>query len=361
MPVQFRNLVFEGGGVKGIAYVGVMRALRRQGALDHVMRYGGTSAGAINALMVALGYDDEEQLEIMRSVDFRKFMDNDFGFVRDGWRLAKEFGWNRGEFFSGWIGELIRHKLGTADATFDDLHLATASELHVVGANLATGFAEVFSHERHADMPLARAVRISMSLPLFFAAVRWGPRRDVYVDGGLILNYPVKLFDRLKYIREDERAYAARGTDYYAENNVDFLAENRASSPYVYNRQTLGLRLDTREQIGLYRHGEPLKGKQIENIVDYAKALAGALLAVQENQHLHTDDWHRTVYVDTKDVGTTDFDLPTARKEELIGEGEKAVRNYFAWFDDPREQPCNRVPVGPTPAGPLGEPVVPVM
>ena len=361
MSVQFRNLVFEGGGVKGVAYVGVMRALRRHGALEHVVRYGGTSAGAINALMVALGYDDDEQLEIMRGVDFRKFMDDDFGFLRDGWRLVKEFGWNRGEFFTDWIGDLIARKLGRADATFADLNAATGKELFVVGANLATGFAEVFSHERHADMPLARAVRISMSLPLFFAAVRLAPRGDVYVDGGLIMNYPVKLFDRLKYIPEDERMYAARGTDYYAENNRSFLAGRPESSPYVYNRQTLGLRLDTREQIGLYRYGEPVRGKPIEGIVDYAKALAGALLAVQENQHLHADDWQRTVYVDTRDVGITDFDLPDARKEVLIGQGEKGVDAYFDWFDDPQESPCNRVPVSPQPDAPLGRPIVPVM
>ncbi|HUF12673.1 MAG TPA: patatin-like phospholipase family protein [Longimicrobiales bacterium] len=361
MSAQFRNLVFEGGGVKGIAYVGVMRALREQGALDHIVRCGGTSAGAINALMFALGYDDDEQLEAMQAVDFRKFLDNDFGLLRDGWRLLKEFGWNRGEFFSGWIGELIAHKLGRADATFAELTQATGRDLYVIGANLSTRFCEVFSHERHAELPLATAVRASMSLPLLFAAVRLGARRDVYVDGGVILNYPVKLFDRLRYIAPDERSYAARATEYYDANNRNFLAARPESSPYVYNRQTLGLRLDTREQIGLYRYDEPLTGKAIDSVGDYAKALTRTLLNVQENQHLHSDDWHRTVYIDTRDIGTTDFDLSEVQKEMLIREGQLGVAEYFSWFENPTESPWNRVPAVPEERAPLGRPVMPVL
>ena len=47
MDYPFRNLVFEGGGVKGIAYVGTMRVLESKGILQNISRVGGTSAGAI--------------------------------------------------------------------------------------------------------------------------------------------------------------------------------------------------------------------------------------------------------------------------------------------------------------------------
>ena len=360
MPVQFRNLVFEGGGVKGIAYVGAMRALRRHGALEDVVRYGGTSAGAINALIVALGYSEDEQMEIMRSVDFRKFMDDDFGFLRDGWRLATKFGWNEGAFFLNWIGGIVERRLGRKDATFADL-ARTGRELYVVGANLGIGFAEVFSAERHPDMPLVTAVRISMSIPLLFASVRYGAKKDVYVDGGVILNYPVKLFDRMKYIPLEEQRYAARTTDYYDAGNKAFLEERPGRSPYVYNRQTLGLRLDTREQIGLYRYDEAAQSKPVSNLTQYARALTGALMAVQENQHVHGDDWHRTVYIDTLDVGTTDFGLSDAKKDALVAQGEAGVEAYFKWFHAAEEAPANRIATGePTERRPLGVPVVEV-
>ncbi len=243
MPIQFRNFVFEGGGVRGIAYVGALQVLEQRGILANITRFGGTSAGAINALINALGYSLQEQLDILRSLDFNSFMDSSGGWIRNSYRLVSRFGWNRGDYFLNWIGELIKDKLGSENATFGDLESSGRPALYVVGTNLSTGYSEVFSAERNAGMPLATAVRISMSIPLFFTAVRYMPREDVYVDGGVQLNYPVKLFDREKYIDMQKESYAARDTKYYEEENKEFTRTHPTSSPYVYNRQTLGLRL----------------------------------------------------------------------------------------------------------------------
>lgn len=343
MTTQFRNLIFEGGGVKGIAYVGAMQVLKDRGILPHIRRVGGTSAGAINALIFALGFDIPEQQEILRSTDFRKFMDDSFGMIRDTRRLAKHFGWHQGDFFIEWIGALIARRLGNPRATFQDLRTAGLPDLHVIGTNLSTGYAEAFSVERHPQMSLATAIRISMSIPLFFAAMRHGPREDVYVDGGVQLNYPVKLFDRERYIDATELATAARRTPYYNKENARFLLARPDRSPYVYNRQTLGLRLDTREDIGLYRYDEPLAGKPIKTFTDYARALMAALMNAQENTHLHSDDWQRTVYIDTLDVDTVDFDLSDEKKQALIEQGIAGTEAYFEWFEKPGEEPVNRV------------------
>ncbi|TVQ66329.1 MAG: hypothetical protein EA373_13470 [Oceanospirillales bacterium] len=95
-------------------------------------------------------------------------------------------------------------------------------DLYVIGTNLSTGFAEVFSAERHPDMELATAILISMLIPFFFAAVRHGDRQDVYVDGGFQLNYPIKLFDRERYIDLEKDPDAARRTGYYNKENARF-------------------------------------------------------------------------------------------------------------------------------------------
>jgi NTE family protein len=377
MSSQFRNLIFEGGGVKGIAYVGAMQVLHQRGVLSGVKRVGGASAGAINALIFGLGYGIDEQHQVMRSAEFRKFMDSSFGVIRDIRRLALHFGWYKGDFFSGWIGDLVRQKLGTEKATFGDLKAAGRPDVYMIGTNLSTGFSEVFSYERHAAMPVAEAVRISMSIPLFFAAVRHGPRQDVYVDGGVMLNYPVKLFDRMRYIDLADAPAAARETTYYNKENARFGLARPGRSPYVYNRQTLGLRLDTQDEIGLYRYDEPLDGKPIRRFDEYAGALVRSLMNVQENVHLHSDDWQRTVYINTLDVRTTDFDITTERQDALVEQGIGGTENYFAWFDDPSESPVNRVepeqattpPIAPaapadspaasTPGQPLGVPATP--
>lgn len=69
MTTQFRNLIFEGGGVKGIAYIGAMQILHNRGILPDIRRVGGTSAGAINALLFALGYTIPEQKEILQDTN----------------------------------------------------------------------------------------------------------------------------------------------------------------------------------------------------------------------------------------------------------------------------------------------------
>jgi NTE family protein len=173
-----------------------------------------------------------------------------------------------------------------------------------------------------------------MSIPLFFAARRLGTNRDVYVDGGVMLNYPVKLFDRMKYISEEDRDKAARNTNYYDEENARFLTSYPDRSPYIYNRQTLGLRLDKKDEIALFRYNEPQKGKPIKTFPTYAKALITALMNVQEHVHLHSDDWQRTLYINTLDVGTTDFNLSPETQATLIAEGTKGAQNYFTWFDE---------------------------
>jgi hypothetical protein len=140
MTTQFRNLVFEGGGVKGIAYIGAMQVLAQRDALDGILRVGGTSAGAINALIYALGYDVRAQRDILDATEFRKFMDGSFGVIRDLNRLRTEFGWYRGDFFATWLGRLVKERLGDARATFRDLKDAGSPDLHVIGTNLSTGY-----------------------------------------------------------------------------------------------------------------------------------------------------------------------------------------------------------------------------
>ena len=76
MNYQFKNLIFEGGGVKGVAYAGAIKVLEEKGIMSSIMRVGGTSAGAINAELVGLGYTSAQTLNIMNKLNFKKFMDD---------------------------------------------------------------------------------------------------------------------------------------------------------------------------------------------------------------------------------------------------------------------------------------------
>jgi len=341
MAYHFRNLVFEGGGVKGIAYVGAMQVLKEKGILSGIRRVGGTSAGAINAALFALGYTPAQQRTIIKNLEFKNFLDDSWGVVRDGNRLTDKFGWYKGNFFHEWVAGHVKKRLGDPNATFSNLKEDGKPDLFVYGTNLSTSFGEVFSHEHTPNMRIADAVRITMSIPLFFTAVR-NARNDVYVDGGVLNNYPVKLFDREKYIKPADVKKLAIETSYYKDENKRFLKKHPASSPYAYNCETLGFRLDSKKEIGAFRYGADPVHNEIDDFFDYGLALVETILESQGNAHIHGDDWQRTIYIDTLGVGTTDFELSDAMKTKLEKSGRTGATNYFKWFDSKNNKPVNR-------------------
>lgn len=331
MAYHFRNLIFEGGGVKGLAYIGALEILESKGIIQDIQRFGGTSAGAINATLLSLGYSREKQKDILWKMDFRKFQDGTCFFSNIA-RVFQRFGWFKGDFFKKWIGDLIEEKLGNRKATFKDLKAKGRPDLYVYGTNLCTHFGEVFSIEHTPDMCIADAVRISMSIPLYFTAIRKA-KNDVYIDGGCLNNYPVKLFDREKYIEPDKLTTMGRRQDYYDTINESFLKEHPDSSPYIYNKQTLGFRLDTKEEIAAFRYHE-LHEYEIKKFSQYVKELVITMMNCQANEHLHSDDWHRTVYIDSLGISTTKFELTEDEKNKLVESGRTYTKKYFnEWYD----------------------------
>ncbi len=330
MNYPFKNLVFEGGGVKGIAYVGAMKVLEKEGILKNIKRVGGTSAGAINAVLFAAGYSNQETLHLLKSLDFNEFKDDSWGILRDMKRLREEYGWYKGDFFRDWIAERLKKKTGHSDITFRALQEHSNRALYVYASNLSTQFGEVYSPEHTPRMRVVDAVRRTMSIPLFFRAVK-DDRNDVFVDGGMINNYPVKLFDREKYLENKD---LLRIPEYYEKENKKLSSKSPKASQYIYNKETLGFRLDSASEIGVFRDGQEPQHIQIEHFLDYTMQLIKTVLSIQDTQHLHEDDWHRTVYIDSLGVKTTEFDLSESQKKALLASGKESTEKYLSWWSN---------------------------
>jgi NTE family protein len=350
MNYPFANLVFEGGGVKGLAYAGTLKSLEERGVINGVRRCGGVSAGAIFATLFALGYTAAELEKAVMETDFKKFLDDERNLTAEALdvaRLISRYGWYSGEYFHHWMGGLISRKLGSRKATFCDLAARAKSrdsrnmrELYVCCTNLNTGYGEVYSCENTPGVIIADAVRASMSIPLLFASTH-NERRDVMVDGGVVNNYPVKLFDRIKYIADEDCGSMAVETDYYQAENEEFLKRYPKASPYVYNKQTLGFHLDNPDKIGVYRDGRQERVLEIRNLLEFSRALTRALMNNFGNKHLHSDDWSRTVYIDTLGVPVTNFHLDDKDKLALMESGRKGADAYLDWFDNSNNMPRN--------------------
>ncbi|MBI5508384.1 MAG: hypothetical protein HY903_06500 [Deltaproteobacteria bacterium] len=92
-------------------------------------------------------------------------------------------------------------------------------------------------------------------------------------------------------------------------------------------------RLDTKDEISMFRdHAEPAH-RQIDSFFDHALALVETILDAQSSSHLHSDDWQRTIYIDSLGVKTTQFDLTDELKNKLVESGKTGVRKYFEWLD----------------------------
>lgn len=334
MDYIFRNFVFEGGGVKGLAYVGALQVLEEKGIQQNITRVAGASAGAICALLVGLNYNSEEIKDILWHMDFRDFMDKSKGILRNTYRLLNHFGWYKGDFFKHWIEGIIEKKTGQKNITFKELHhMKDFKDMVFIGTNLSTHFSELFSFRTTPDMDVAEALRITMSIPLFFQSVK-ANHDQIYVDGGLLMNYPIKVFDRKLYVESNSIR-----KEYYKHLNDKITSPDMA---YVYNKETLGFRLDSEKDIEIFQDEASPSIHQIKNFPDYVWNVSKTLLDAQLNSHLHSDDWHRTVYIDSLGIKTTDFDLTDEQKKALVQSGVDHTKAYFEWFDDEDSSPLNK-------------------
>lgn len=325
---QFRNLVFEGGGVKGIAYAGALKRLEEKNILPDIKRVAGTSAGAITAALVALGANSKDVEEIVGGTRFRDFMDDSFGVIRDLNRLMNDYGWYKGDSFSAWMQKQVYALCQDAEITFANLSKlagqpgSKCKELYVVGTNLSLQMPIVYSAETTPDFPVWEAVRISMSIPLFFAAIKKQiPGTQIFVDGGVTWNYPLDIFDDKKYLVNQEAGIVPNYVTIY-------------NAEQVYNIETLGLRVDTADEIKAEKDSWRLPPVEINGFFDYAKALVCYMGDMANKMHLHKNDWDRTVFLDAGGVKTTDFDLPDEKVNMLVENGFKGATKYFQWFDD---------------------------
>lgn len=304
---EIRNLVFEGAGMRGIAYCGVLEELENRQLLKGVEKVGGTSAGALMALTVALGYSSSEIRELIGSTNFKRLNDGRYFLFGGIHRMQRNFGWYRGERLDSWIGAIIKKKTGNENISFEEWIQKGYKGLYVTGTCLNRQRLIVFSHETYPKMKVRDAVRISMSIPLYFGAVcinqqgqvirktRRLDTLDIMVDGGFTGNFPIRLFDS-------------------------------ATAP---NMQTLGFRIDTDEQIASDRTERKLVPKPVTNFNEYITAFYTMILENLNRQTLTAVDWERTVSISDGLVSPRIRKLSRKEIDILIANGKQALISYL--------------------------------
>ena len=176
--------IFGGGAVRGLAYVGAIKALKE---LDfNIKTYVGSSVGSIVASLLAVGYGADEIYRIMKKVNFELFRDLHFN-------ISKDFALSKGKLFTEWIREAIEKKYYGMDykkginppVTFKDLN----KNLIILTTDLNTFTPFEFSNFNTPDYEVASAVRISCGMPGLMTPVEHEDKR--LVDGDLLKGIPL--------------------------------------------------------------------------------------------------------------------------------------------------------------------------
>ncbi len=320
MNANFKNLVFEGGGVKGIAYGGALEILDNMNILTGVQRVAGTSAGAITACLLSVGYTSEEIAKELKELNFASFKDRSWFGPNNIFRVWKKYGYYKGDFFIGWLGDRIKNKTGNKDYTFKQLQTdidkggKNLKQLFVISTNLTLQKPAVFSAETTPDCTLKQAVRMSMSIPIFFQSI--SENKNIFVDGGVSWNYPINIFDNLKFIPKQGNY-----------EKVDY----GESDQYVFNHETLGFRLDSKSVIDYAKNNWSIPPQPFRGLKEYSLALVNFMSEMANKSHLHSNDWSRTIFIDTGNIQTTQFDLSAVEIQSLIQNGKTYTTKYFDW------------------------------
>lgn len=182
MTAEFECLVLAGGGARMIAQAGALRALQRRGALRSVKRVLGTSAGAVLGAAWAVGRD-------MDDVFLKHIFNREFKADVSIEALSSHFGVDTGTDLMLWIRQVLGR---SADHTFAQVLAERGIHLEVVASNMSkNGRATYFGPLSSPDMSVASALRMSCSIPFFFASVQHTDG-DVYIDGAVVDNFPLR-------------------------------------------------------------------------------------------------------------------------------------------------------------------------
>lgn len=363
------DLVFEGGGAKGMVFVGACEEFFKRGhSFDRLL---GTSAGAITATLLAVGYTPAEMLEALTEKEggksvFAKFMGTpppftdeeirtgairkllgeiEFKFLFESWEkklddqiasaiaknkhfrhvvaLIERGGWFAADQFVTWLGKKLDS--GTwndkprafSGMTLAQLFDATGVELSMVASDTTDQKVLVLNHHTASDCPVVWAVRMSMSIPLVWDEIVWKPEwgrylnRDleghVIVDGGLISNFPIELF---------------------ISGNPEIV---KLMGPKKDN-PILGMLID--EHLPVSEAGE--KGilfdihvtpselstvQRLQRLVDTATG-AHDKMVIEEYKSL-------VARLPAAGYGTTEFDMGDARRNALVEAGRRAMALYL--------------------------------
>lgn len=279
------DLVFEGGGVRGVAFLGALEAFAANGhTFGRVM---GTSVGGLTAALLAIGHDvksisdlnfdpangrlaianalkpfppftpesirESATRQLMRDVDMAgvpNLIENSTDTMlarflmghpamRPIFTIFEHMGLHDDSALLDWLAlQFNTHSRGEdwASLGLAALYERTGKSLTVIASDATDPAMLVLNHSTAPDLPLKWAVRMTIGVPYLLPPVSWRPEWGLYrqrrvdghlvVDGGLLSMFPIELF-----LSDSEDVQAMMGPRTAGDNVIGLLLDQNLLVP----------------------------------------------------------------------------------------------------------------------------------
>lgn len=309
------TLILTGGGMRDVSIIGALHVLEKKDILNSINRYAGSSSGALICVLLNIGYTPSEIQNTVFSQGSKMVYDN---LLKIPFNLLLGYGLFSGNKMVKYIRDLFSKKGFNPDITFMDLYNKTQKTLVLTGTSLTQKNTFYFNYHTFPDMKVIDALRISISIPLYFTSIKYtiDNIKHIFVDGGLLNNFPIyyfEIFDKLgKYINNYN---SLSETSNLINDNVDYF-------------NTIG--------IMIINPGDLSKAPNpINNIKDFIVSLINTVMNKIQVDNLNNPDksklWlDRIISINLlNNVSPIDFDLSKESIDLLVKTGNKSAEDFF--------------------------------
>jgi NTE family protein len=288
------NLVIAGGGVKAYAAIGALRRLEQDIKFDKIA---GVSAGSILATLIALGCDSYSIQNLYDRVDLSKYVlkyNNVMTYIKI---LYKKGIYSIEEFRDKTIFPVLEDACNNGDITFREIYERYGKVLVISGSCITSRETHYYHYVSNPDMKVKEAIAISCCVPFMFTPVKW--KTDTLVDGGLIENYPLYIFNDINL--PNSKVSVVRDSD-------KKLSED-----------TIGIKFS-----------DTYLDSNTDTLLQFIKNLVYTMLTNNEKKYMRNDYWQKTIMIETGEVeSVSNLNLSIEKKQNLLGIGYSSANSYY--------------------------------
>lgn len=258
--------IFSGGGTRLSAHIGILDALKDLNiTFQHII---GVSGGSIVSSLYCSGMPSNEIKQLAENTDFRQF--RGFSILT----LLFQGGLSTGDKFETWMDEKLQGK------TFADIPY----NLSIMATDVNGGGPVIFNRKNTPELKISKAVRFSMSIPLFFSFQSY--KEHVLVDGAIL---------------SEDALYRD-----WAEDGTQVICFRLKSEQVADNKFKKGW--------------FPIK--------QYVMMLVRTFMTAMSREYVHDQFWKNTVIVNTGALSPVDFSITVEQKEQLYNAGYETAFKY---------------------------------